>query len=69
MNYNLKELADTFAKHHEQWSEQQKVLIDQFKENNPGEELPEHFKDDFSLAKSLETICREIVSLKKNSNE
>lgn len=62
--YDLDSLIESLLKHHEK---AQKVFIDQverFKRDYPDTELPEHFKENFSLPKVLHVICKEIKDLK-----
>ena len=63
--YSIEELVKTFSLHHQRSIELNKQLIEQFKENHPGEPVPDPFNDDFSLPLALKTICEEIVQLKQ----
>ncbi len=65
--YNIEDLVDIFVLHHQRSTDLNKKLIDQFKENNPGEPIPDPFNDDFSLPLALSAICKEILHLKSNS--
>lgn len=62
--YNIETLVKTFRVHHERSQQLNKKLIAEFKENNPGEEIPDPFNDDFSLPLALEAICKELLQLK-----
>jgi hypothetical protein len=62
--YTIEELIKTFDKHAIQAEETNKQMLESFKENNPNEPIPKHFLVDFSLAKALAAICREISILK-----
>jgi hypothetical protein len=44
-------------------SEQIIKTIEMFKENNPGEPLPEHMQDDFNICDAFCAICKEILEL------
>jgi hypothetical protein len=61
--YELDTLIKTFRLHHERSVELNKKLIEQFKEDAPGEPIPDPFNDDFSLPLALEAICKEIDKL------
>lgn len=63
--YDLETLIKTFKLHAKRSEKLNKKLIKDFKENNPGEPLPDPFDDDFSLPLALESICKEIQALKK----
>jgi hypothetical protein len=62
--YSLEFLINTFTEHEIRAKENQKKIIDSFKENNPGAPLPDHMTDDFNLPKALLAICKEILALK-----
>ena len=66
--YKLQYLIDKFRDHDKRAQEQNKRLIKQFMENSPGQPLPEHFMDDFSLPMALASICSELLAI-KNRNE
>ncbi len=63
--YTLEELIATFLDHHEKWEMRNKELIKEWKENNPGEEIPIYLKGDFSLPLAMASICKEVLNLKK----
>ncbi len=68
--YELNELFATFIDHSQKAEQFNKKLITDFLENNPDSELPDHFKDDFSLPMALASICHEILMIKNHmSNE
>ncbi len=62
--YSLESLAEIFAVHAIKAKKINEDLIREFKENNPGEPLPDHFQDDFNLPLALSRICKEILELK-----
>lgn len=62
---NLEDLVKTFAEHERLAQQTRKESIDQFKEIFPNEELPEHFKSDFSITAALGFMCSEILKLKR----
>jgi hypothetical protein len=63
-NYDLESLVKTFAKHHEKSSKDSTKILEDFKKNYPGEPIPSHMMDDFSLPNALHAICVEIMELK-----
>ncbi len=68
MKQSLEELYETFCDHAEAVKKERKKALKIFKANNPGEEIPEHFYDEFNLAAALSVICEEILKLRKNSD-
>jgi hypothetical protein len=62
--YTLEYLIEKFLEHEKRAEQTQKELIAQFIENNPGEPLPEWFKDDFNLPGALSSVCAEVLALK-----
>lgn len=62
--YSIEELEKTFRIHHERSVELNKKLIKEFQENNPGEPVPDPFRDDFSLPLALAAICEEMLRLR-----
>lgn len=65
--YELEDLFHIFSKHIEPSERQREQNIKSYQENNPGEELPGHMKDEFNFPKAMATICSEILKL-KNAN-
>jgi hypothetical protein len=63
--YEMEYLFETFIKHIELGKISRKETIECFKENNPGQPLPDHMKDEFSFPNALASICAEILKLKK----
>ena len=63
--YELNDLFERFTQHSKKNKKFNKKLIQDFLENNPGVELPDHFKDDFDLPMALASICHELLLLKK----
>lgn len=63
-NYSLEELITIFTEHNRKYQISHKKNIEDFKENNPGVKLPDHFTDTFSLPLALRSICQEIFNLK-----
>lgn len=63
--YEIETLLKTFRLHHERSEKLNKKLIKDFQKDNPGKPVPDPFNDDFSLPLALESICREILELKK----
>ncbi len=62
--YSIEELEKTFKLHHERSVELNKKLVKEFQENNPVEQIPDPFNDDFSLPLALESICKTILQIK-----
>lgn len=65
MKYSMAFLEKKFDQHAIEAKKMNDHLIVMFKENNPGEPLPDHFKDDFSLPSALASICKEILRLEE----
>ena len=61
----LEELEKMFLQHAEKDAKDNQEWIKAFLNNYPGEPIPEHLADDFSLPKALAHICSEIINLKK----
>lgn len=66
--YSLESLIETFLDHSKKADNQRQKWIADFKENCPNEELPEHMKDEFSVATALAAICIELLKL-RDKNE
>ena len=62
--YKLEYLIDVFYKHAVQAEKNRQEMIKSFKENYPGEPLPDHMNDDFNLPKALSSICSQILKLR-----
>jgi hypothetical protein len=62
--YTIEELEKTFRIHAIRSEELNKKLIKEFKENNPGQPIPDPFNDNFSLPIALASMCAEIIKLK-----
>lgn len=65
--YTVEELAKTFADHHVISEKNRERDIQSFKKKYPGEEIPQHLKDDFCIASALHCICQEIINLKEKT--
>lgn len=63
-NYTIKYLVELFAEHSIKAEKNNEKTIEMFKENNPGEPLPEHMQDDFNICDAFCAICKEILELK-----
>lgn len=63
--YDIDSLIETFIQHHEQAELSQIVYIERFKKHFPGEELPDHMTDKFSISMAFHMICKEIKELKE----
>ena len=67
--YTIEDLEKTFKAHAVLAEKNNKRIIKEFQENNPGKPLPEHYTDDFNIAMALSTICGAILELKKRNSE
>lgn len=63
--YTLEELVDIFEEHHKMFLDDRRDAIDRFTRDNPGEEIPTCFLEDFSLPKAFQSMVGEIMDLKK----
>lgn len=63
--YSIEELEKTFLLHHERSVELNKKLVREFQEENPGEPIPDPFRDDFSLPLALQAMCVAIRDLRE----
>lgn len=63
-DYTLETLASTFADHAGMADAHQEQLNQLFKDSNPGQELPEHMKNPFNVARALSVMAAEIEKLK-----
>lgn len=63
--YDMENLKKTFEEHAIKSENLNKECIEKFHENNPGEPLPDLYKEDFSFPLALSAICEEILNLKK----
>ena len=61
--YELQELIKTFKEHAIQTEKNQEQWKKSWVENNPGEPMPDHIKDDFNFPNALFAICVEIDKL------
>lgn len=60
MKYDLKTLSETFMTHHKKSIERNREILENYIKSYPGEEVPQHLREDFSLPKALSSICDEI---------
>lgn len=67
--YEMEELEKIFLEHALKVQENQDRMVEQFIEQYPDEPIPEHIIDTFSLPIALASICGEIISLRKESQE
>jgi len=67
-DYSIKNLCHIFEEHAKKSAEMQKKQIENFRKENPGEELPEWFKDDFNFPQALKSMCEEILRIQKRLN-
>lgn len=66
-DYTLEELMIEFKKCSEITQRNKSSLIEQFKEESPDKELPSWLNEEFYLSDGLNSICQEIIELKKTS--
>lgn len=64
-DYSIKNLCRVFEEHAKKSAAIKEKQIENFRKENPGEELPEWFKDDFSLPQALKSMCEEILRIQK----
>jgi hypothetical protein len=61
--YKIEELADAFEKHAMESKKVNDALVKDFSERYPGQELPAHLRDNFSLPGALSVMCRAIIDV------
>lgn len=61
---NIEWLIEKFSEHAKKTEEERQIWIKNWKENNPGKELPEEFSDGFNLPEALGLMCSEILKIK-----
>lgn len=66
--YTLDELMDKFGKHAIESDKSRIKLIEDWKQENPGQEVPEWMIEDFNLPLALCVLCKEIKMLKTLCN-
>lgn len=66
-DYRLETLASTFSDHAEMIETHQEQINKMYTEQNPGQELPEHMKNPFNIAKALSVMAEELNKLKECS--
>jgi hypothetical protein len=62
--YELHDLLDKFTEHGKKFELNQKEFSECFLEANPGEELPDYFKDEFNFPLAIASMCHEILMIK-----
>jgi len=65
--YPIEELEKTFLLHHKKAVKENQELIKRYKEDYPGEPLPDHLESDFSLPLALHSICLVIAELRRTA--
>lgn len=63
--YSLEELSDIFVRNAEQQEKNREELIERWKNEFGGEEIPECLKDEFSLPMALVSMIGEIEKLQR----
>lgn len=69
MDLHLINLRNQFRKHHEESIKLNETLMSQFISANPGEEIPSHFTEEFSLPLALSEMIDEIMLLRQEIEE
>lgn len=64
-DYTLEELMIEFKKCSEITQRNKSNLIEQLKEESPDKELPSWLNEEFFLSDGLNSICQEIIEIKK----
>ena len=65
MDYSLENLSLAFSEHAGLADAQRYVMIVKWKDDHPGEHLPEHLASVFNLAMAMKCIVDELIALKK----
>jgi hypothetical protein len=63
-DYRIEELSSTFLKHALLCEENDKRMLQQFRENYPDSPIPQHMLNPFNIAKALSVMSSEIEKLK-----
>ena len=66
--YSIEFLVQKFQTHSKESEKIREEQVENFKENNPGIDLPEWLKDDFNFPLALNCICLEILELKNKKS-
>lgn len=66
--YNLEYLIKKFSNHHDQYIKENKKIITDFIENNPGIPLPKYMTDEFSFPLAMASICSEVLKIKEEKD-
>lgn len=67
--HTLEFLEKTFSKHAKEYEKERHETIEGYKKDYPGKPLPAALKEDFNIPSALLTICKELVSLKKQVSD
>lgn len=62
--YSIEELIKTFEENGMICKKENDLLIEDFKQKNPNEPIPEWFTRDFCINTALAAICKEIDKLR-----
>jgi hypothetical protein len=62
---DIKKLVEIFTEHEIQADKNRQDDLIAFVQNHPGEEVPDHMKDNFNICRALKMICKEIVLIKE----
>lgn len=66
--YSIEELIKTFEENAILCKKENDRLAQEYKEQNPGEPLPEWYTRDFCINTALAAMCKEILHLKTLGN-
>lgn len=67
-DYRLESLSGTFLKHAEKGDENHRMQVENLKNNFPDQELPDHMKNPFNIARALSVMAAELEKLKIRCN-
>lgn len=68
-DYSIENLEFIFMRHAEEAEQRNKEIIDNFKKDYPNEDIPDHMKSSFNLAKALSVMANEINKFRKNERK
>ena len=63
IDYSIESLSAIFANHARSQNNNYQKDLEEYRNNNPGQPLPEHLKDSFNLCLALCIMCKEIKAL------
>jgi hypothetical protein len=66
--YELKNLIEIFELHSDSFKSQHQQYVENWKAQNPDQEIPEDFKNPFNISEALGCMCKIMNELKEKSN-